>query len=414
MANRPASSLLPPRLARIPEPTWLLSPSRNGSDLRATSKLVVMTNPFQVTKPVSPGDVIDRSAETERLVALAYEGNNARLVAPRRFGKTSLLLRVQAQLEEEAWAPVYVDLLGIATADDFSARIERAYTQQLKGAIAKWWAGVRRSLKPSVSAGGGPVPGSISLDLSGQSKEALAERLDLPLKVREKTGKRVHVVFDEFQELDQLPHKNMDQIVRSVIQHHGDAASYIFAGSELHMMEMMFADSKRAFYGQTQKVGLQPLGNEPLGEYIAGRFEATRKSLTPDALGALLDLVLGHPQRAMVAAHALWEVTVSEADLGEWETARVLAMDGAEDELRTLWMGCEPPEREVLVRLASGLAAFSRAAGGSRGGNTVRAVEALSARGVIAEDDQGRHIVDPFFAEWIRSQRSPGELAAVG
>ncbi len=91
-----------------------------------------------------------------------------------------------------------MDLLGILSADDFTARIERAYTQQLSGPLARWWAGVRRSLKPSASAGGGLVPGSISVDLSGQSKEALAERLDLPKRVRAKTGSRVHVVFDEF------------------------------------------------------------------------------------------------------------------------------------------------------------------------------------------------------------------------
>jgi len=39
-------------------------------------------NPFQVTKPVAPAEVIDREDETARLVSLAEEANNARLVAP--------------------------------------------------------------------------------------------------------------------------------------------------------------------------------------------------------------------------------------------------------------------------------------------------------------------------------------------
>jgi hypothetical protein len=162
------------------------------------------------------------------------------------------------------------------------------------------------------------------------------------------------------------------------------------------------------------RAGLKPLGNDALGEYVSSRFDDTGKALTPDALGALLDLVAGHPQRAMVAAHALWQVTEVVADLGEWEAARVIAMDEVEDELRALWMTSEPPEREVLVRISTGLAAFSRVAGGTRGGNTVRAVEDLSARGVIAEADGAtRYIVDPLFAEWIRNQRGPAELAVV-
>ncbi len=371
---------------------------------------VFVINPFQVTKPVGPSEVIDRDQETSRLVDLALEGNNARLVAPRRFGKTSLLNRVQARLENEGWIPVYVDLLGILSADDFTARIERAYTQQLTGSVARWWAGVRRSLKPSASAGGGLVPGSISVDLSGQSKEALAERLDLPTRVRAKTGNRVHVVFDEFQELDQLAQKNGDQVLRSVIQHHGDAASYVFAGSEIHMMEMMFADPQRAFYGQTQKVALKPLADEALAEYIVSRFEGTNKTLRGEVLDALLRLVLGHPQRAMAAAHALWRKTDDEADLGNWEEARAALMDDIEDEMRVLWTGTDVAEREVLVLVAASRSPYSRAGQRARGGNTVRAVDALTAKGVIAEGENGdRHIVDPLFAQWIRGQRGPND-----
>jgi uncharacterized protein len=365
-----------------------------------------MVNPFQVTKPVGPSEVIGRDDESRQLVELAVEGNNARLVAPRRFGKTSLLKRVQSVLDNEGWIPVYVDLLGILSADDFTARIERAYTQQLTGGVAQWWAGLRRSLKPTASAGGGPVPASISLDLSGQSKEALAERLDLPKRVRAKTGNRVHVVFDEFQELDQLAQKNVDQVLRSVIQHHGDAASYVFSGSELHMMEMMFADPHRAFYGQAQKIPLKPLADDALAEYIVSRFEGTGKTLRAEVLDALLGLVLGHPQRAMAAAHVLWRKTDGEADLGDWEEARLTLMDDVDDELRALWMGADVSEREVLVLVAAGLSPYSRAGGRARGGNTVRAVGTLTARGLIAEGDRRPwYIVDPLFAEWARDQR---------
>jgi hypothetical protein len=393
------------------EPIWFWQQNQSGSK-SGTTRLyfVLVINPFQVTKPVGPSEVIDRDQETSRLVDLALEGNNARLVAPRRFGKTSLLNRVQAQLENEGWIPVYVDLLGILSADDFTARIERAYTQQLTGPVARWWAGVRRSLKPSASAGGGLVPGSISVDLSGQSKEALAERLDLPKRVRAKTGDRVHVVFDEFQELDQLAQKNVDQVLRSVIQHHGDAASYVFAGSEIHMMEMMFADPQRAFYGQTQKVALKPLADEALAEYIVSRFEGTNKTLRGEVLDALLRLVLGHPQRAMAAAHALWRKTDDEADLGNWEEARAALMDDIEDEMRVLWTGTDVAEREVLVLVAASRSPYSRAGQRARGGNTVRAVDALTAKGVIAEGENGdRHIVDPLFAQWIRGQRGQND-----
>ena len=161
-----------------------------------------MINPFQVTKPVAPTEVIDREHETARLVSLAEEGNNARLVAPRRYGKTSLLRRVQHRLDVAGWVTVYVDLLGIVTLEDFAQRVERAYSDAFTGTIAKWFAGLRRSLRPVLTVGGGPLPVSASVDLGAGRREALVARLALPTRVFEKTGQRVHVVFDEFQELD--------------------------------------------------------------------------------------------------------------------------------------------------------------------------------------------------------------------
>ena len=136
-----------------------------------------MDNPFQVTKPVAPAEVIDRETESSQLAALAREGNNARLVAPRRYGKTSLLKRAQSDLEQSGWVTIYVDLLGIITLEDFAARIERAYTEALKGPVARWFTGLRRSLRPTLTVGGGPIPASASLEVAGRQREALLTRL---------------------------------------------------------------------------------------------------------------------------------------------------------------------------------------------------------------------------------------------
>lgn len=361
-------------------------------------------NPFQVTKPVAPAEVIDREEETARLLSLAEEGNNARLVAPRRYGKTSLLRRVQSRFDEVGWVTVYVDLLGIVTLEDFAQRVERAYSDALTGTIAKWFAGLRRSLRPALTVGGGPVPASASVDLGTGRREALVARLALPTKVFEKTGRKVHVVFDEFQELDAVGGQ-ADAVVRSEIQHHGEMASYVFAGSQLRMMEMLFSDRKRAFYGQTEGVFLRPLEAEPLAEYLASRFERTDKDITEPALGALLDLVGGHPQRAMAAAHALWNATDRTADLDQWEAARSFLMAAVEDELKTAWVELSATQRRTLVAVSSGRPPYQRSDGRSQGAAVARALESLEGRGVITRVDGRWHVVDPLLADWVRSGR---------
>ena len=366
-----------------------------------------MINPFQVTKPVAPTEVIDREHETARLVSLAEEGNNARLVAPRRYGKTSLLRRVQHRLDVAGWVTVYVDLLGIVTLADFAQRVERAYSDALTGTIAKWFAGLRRSLRPVLTVGGGPVPVSASVDLGAGRREALVARLALPTRVFEKTGQRVHVVFDEFQELDAVGGQ-ADAVVRSEIQHHSDMASYVFAGSQLRMMEMLFSDRKRAFYGQTERVFLPPLEAEPLAEYLTSRFERSNKDITEAALGAVLDLVEGHPQRAMAAAHALWNAAARIADLDQWETARSFLMAAVEDELKTAWVELSSMQRKTLVAVSLGSPPYQRSDGHSQGAAVTRALASLEGRGTMTRLDGRWHVVDPLMAEWVRSGRPSG------
>jgi len=363
-----------------------------------------MDNPFQVTKPVAPAEVIDRETESSQLAALAREGNNARLVAPRRYGKTSLLKRAQSDLEQSGWVTIYVDLLGIITLEDFAARIERAYTEALKGPVARGFTGLRRSLRPTLTVGGGPIPASASLEVAGRQREALLTRLALPARVFDKTGQRVHVVFDEFQELDNVEGQ-ADAVVRSEIQHHGDAASYVFAGSHLRMMEMLFADRKRAFYGQTERVSLNPLDPEPLAGYIASRFEQTGKEIAPPALDAVLELVEGHPQRAMAAAHALWAATERTADIDQWETARGALMSGVDDDLKTSWVELNTAERKSLVAVARGEPPYQRIGGRAQGSAVTRALAGLEGRGIITRVEDRWHVVDPLLAEWVRSGR---------
>ena len=61
-------------------------------------------NPFRIAGQLLPGEMIDREEEATRLFSLAVGGHASRLVAPRRYGKTSLLRRVLADASDAGWA----------------------------------------------------------------------------------------------------------------------------------------------------------------------------------------------------------------------------------------------------------------------------------------------------------------------
>ena len=366
-------------------------------------------NPFRYSGPVGADDLIDRDEEAAQLLATAVEGNNSRLVAPRRFGKTSLLRRVLAEAEGEGWEAVYVDFFGVITLADVAERIERAYSAALSAPLARWFDGVRRALRPSVSAG---VPGAVRAEVSLEPTVAsLLDRLALPRKVFDRWHRRVLVVFDEFQGV-LTAQPNADAVIRSEIQHHGDAASYVFAGSQVGMMEALFNDRRRAFYAQARAVELPALPPTETAEYIASRFTRTGKDVG-DALAPLLEVAGGHPQRTMLLAHALWDRTPDGGRAGEDLVAT--AVDAVTTELlgefSVLWSSLSAGQRRLLALVADDVdRPYSRssAVGGSKGAAVRNSLTALTERGEIVKDAgrrSGYRVVDPLLARWVRAGR---------
>jgi hypothetical protein len=375
--------------------------------------MIPSMNPFRYSEPLPVEDLLDRDHEADMLLRRAVEGNNTRLVAPRRYGKTSLLRRLTHDAGREGWATVYVDFFGVLTLADVAQRIERAYAEQLDGRLATWFSGMRRMLRPTFRAGGGPLPAGVEVALDPQAEPPLLDRLALPRRLHERQGIRTLVVFDEFQDV-LMAHDRADAVIRSEIQHHGDAASYVFAGSHVGMMRELFADRRRAFYGQAAPVELAPLPADAVADYLTDRF--ARSERDPGiALAPLLELAQGHPQRTMLLAHALWEQTPARgtADEESWQAAYAHAVAQTRDELRAVWISLPASQRRTLTAIAENadaLYAASRTHGGSRGGTVHAAVQALADRGEIVPDPaarSGQRLVDPLLAAWIRDGR-PG------
>jgi len=370
-------------------------------------------NPFRYSEPVPASELIDRDAENASLVETAVSGNNGRIVAPRRYGKTSLLNRLGESVAKEGWNAVYVDFFGVLTLADVSARVERAYATQLQGPVAAWFAGFRRRLRPSLRIGAdGGVGADLALELDPAAEPPLLERLAIPKRMFERTGTRTLVVFDEFQDVLTASDR-ADAVIRSEIQHHGDAASYVFAGSQLGMMRSLFADKRRALYGQARAIDLSPLEPVDVASYLDARFRATNREIG-EALDPLLDLAQGHPQRTMLLAHLLWERTAPGSAAGEeqWLAAAEQAMREVEDELRAIWLGLSPGQRRVLTAVAEnreGIYAAGRRHGGSRGGSAKAAVDALLDSGEIHAAPgakTGYRVVDPLLGEWVAGGRT--------
>ncbi len=381
---------------------------------------MLLETPFRYEEPLAPDELVDREDELAALLARARGARNTRVTAPRRYGKTSLLRRLLRDADLEGIVGVYVDFYGVLTVADVAARIELAYERGLRGPLRTWLGGVLRTLRPvgRVSAGPAAVEARLGEGAPDPAGTALLERLALPLRVAERTGQTVLVVFDEFQALLGAG-GTIDALFRSEIQHHGDRVAYVFAGSQVGMMRELFADRRRPFFDQAAPLALPPLPAPAIVEHLDHAFGTTGRSLG-EALDPLLALADGHPQRAMQLAAHLWAHTArgEEADASAW--AGALRTVGAEvdDDFRARWDALPASSQRALSAIAAGDPPFGRA-GRERHGTTKGAarggLDRLADLGEIEADPEaapGYRIVDPLLRVWVAAGRRWPELPA--
>lgn len=365
-------------------------------------------NPFVFSRPVDPGDLIDRDEESAQLLALAEGGHAVRLSAPRRYGKTSLLRRLGSEAEKAGMHYVEVDFYGVLSQLDVAVRLEDAYSN-LRSTGRNAAIAAIRALRPAVSVGGGPVRVESRPRADEGTSRLLMKLLDLPLQLFERTGTRTLVAFDEFQALLAVD-PGIDGLFRSRIQRHGDAASYVFAGSHPGLMDHLFGASERPFFGQARSLRLNPLPDAAIVEHVGRRFEETRREVG-GALEPMLDLAAGHPQRAMLLAHHLWEQTPTgkSADPEHWQATLTAVLTEQDDALRATWDSLEAKEQAVFLALAVGdaslfaartLKRFNLSKGGAH-----HARDSLAHSGHIQQRDGAWWPVDPLLAYWASDLR---------
>lgn len=371
-----------------------------------------MLSPFVYEEPVGPSDLVDRDAELDTLVERALDSRNSRLEGPRRYGKTSLLRAVLERCELQGLVPISVNFLGVLTLNDVAERIERAYARQLDGPLRRWYAGVVRTLHPTISG----APGGVGVSITPQARTtALLERLALPLRLHKRDGRQCAIAFDEFQSVVRIP--GAAATFRSELEQHGTAASYIFSGSHPGLMRDVFADRRHSFFAQAAPVRLSELPADALEPFISARFAAGRRD-PGDGLGPLLDLVDGHPQRAMQLAHHLYCALQpgTRADTDDWGRALAAVFTEVSDEVETAWDGFSATQQRVMAVIAGGTVKLNSAEATRRfgltksGSGTQKATSQLEGDGHIlptrtTATATGWRLVDPLLALWVGNGR---------
>jgi hypothetical protein len=362
-------------------------------------------SPFVFDAPVAPGMLIGRDKEAAALRSWARAGRATVLVAPRRYGKTSLLNRVQADAERIDRMPVIiVDLYELASMSDLVIRLERAWARHVPGRLRSRLARVLAGTQLGLNVLGTGFQMRLADRPQTDPLPALHALLALPDQL---SGGRTLVVFDEFQSIGAV--ESAEGLIRSYVQAQRDTASYVFCGSQPSMMARIFGDQARPFYGQAQRFELGRLDAGVLTESVSDILAESGRTGCEAVVAALMDEAQGHPQRSMLLAHLLWQrVVPGQPPADELaETVLADALTAVSAEIVAMLDFLPTAEKKALRAIAEyGTPLASRALRDLNLPKTSAqsAGASLLERALVERTADGWRIVDPLTTRWLRAR----------
>lgn len=262
----------------------------------------MLKNPFITYGYEGPEYFCDRVAETGNLVSLVENGNNVVLMSPRRMGKTGLLKHCFLQPSiAEGYNTFLIDIYSTGNLQDLVSSMGKAILSQLmplgERAMSRFVRTVS-SLRPvmSVDVAGNP---SWTIEMSRSSEPSYT--LDQIFTYLSESERPNIVAIDEFQQITSYPEKNVEAVLRTLIQRCHNTV-WIFSGSSRHLLSEMFTSAARPFYASSTVMNLDSLPCDAYGEFSMRLFSEYGKTLeidVPELVYDTFDGVTWFMQRVM-------------------------------------------------------------------------------------------------------------------
>lgn len=374
------------------------------------------TNPFRYGALALDDAFADREREVRELRQDILNGQDVVVLGRRRFGKSSLVWRVSADLVARKVLVAYCDLMTAPTKERLAEKLARTIHEDIASPLFRAreralavFGGLRVLPRITVDPSDGSVGFGFDVGQRPADVDATIEKLlALPGELAADRRRKVALVFDEFQEITTIdPH--YPRLMRAVFQTQPEVA-HVYLGSKRHLMERIFDDANEPFWRSAKQLELGPIPTEDFAEYIGRRFSETGRSITADALAEILGSMRGHPYGTQQLAYFVWEEVEAggTASVADVVRAREALLASEHNHFSLVWEESTPNERLLLLALARGpghlfSSEYRRSHRLPAATNIQRSLSSLLRKELVAKTEDGRYeIVEPFLPDWLR------------
>lgn len=351
-----------------------------------------MMNPFKFGTIVESSFFTDRRIELQQIKSVLNSENHLILISPRRFGKTSLVVKA---LQESERKHIMLNLQSVVSVEDFASRLLKEVFKIYKFEKLKYMIKNFRVV-PTLSIN--PMTDGVDVAIQPMvDSRVMIEDVFSLLQMLATEDDRLIVVFDEFQEIKSID-KNLDRLLRSIIQLHKNI-NYLFLGSQESMMREIFEKKKSPFFHFGQLLNLDKIPYEDFKLYLYDRL-----SFMDDAdrvCDEILDFTKCHPYYTQQLASQVWE----KGENGEMENIVEEAINRLLEfhdlNFERIWLNFNNTDKRILIWLANNNKPYTLL--GIAQSTISSSLKRMLKDGYVIKTTE-YEVEDPFFRNWILSR----------
>jgi len=139
-----------------------------------------------------------------------------------------------------------------------------------------------------------------------ESSAGIQSGLEQILKLISEIRQDIVFMLDEFQQIRNYPEKNIEAMLRSVIQMY-PVVPFVFSGSSKHMIENMFLSPDKPFYQSSELMYLGRIGKEDYKAFIIKKFNRGKKVIDDASVERVLEWTRLHTYYVQYVCSLLYE-----------------------------------------------------------------------------------------------------------
>jgi hypothetical protein len=287
---------------------------------------IMKDSPFIYGTTVSVHSFTNREQECAKLQSNLLNGINTTIISPRRWGKSSLVEKVVADINKKnkKTKTVIIDLFSVSNEEEFLEQYAREIIKASSNKWQEWLLSGKlffKKLIPKLNVGIDPANDfSVSFDWRELKKNS-DEILNLPEKIAKKNEFKFVICLDEFQNLSSFnDYHNFEKKLRACWQRH-KSVTYCLYGSKRHMMSDIFNNPSKPFYRFGDIMLLEKIEMKKWVSFICNGFLATGKQIDEKTAEIIPALMKCHSWYVQQLAHYTWNLTQKKATSKEVYTA---------------------------------------------------------------------------------------------